>query len=159
MSAVQLLQLHCLTVTACYALGPILLARVFNVLIFCLIWLVWPDYVYHWFTWRPYQTFSLSWYLAAWDPLTHLGSPSYLGLHSHSHATPLACLPLHQFWHVWVRLTAITKISSVAYSVPYQASVSLYSVCWHIASASCDLIFLWLSPSYIYSIYTRPKLP
>ena len=72
----------------CYALGPILLARASNVLIFCLIWLMWPDYVYHWFTWRPYQTFLLSRYLAALDSLTCLGSPSYLGLHSHGRATP-----------------------------------------------------------------------
>ena len=72
-------------------------------------------------------------------------------------ATPLARLPLHQFWHVWVRLAAITKISSVAYSVPYQASVSSCSARWRIASASCDLIFLWLGPSCIYSVCTRPE--
>ena len=145
--------LHC-----CYTLGPILLARVSNVLIFCLIWLVWPDYVYHQFAWCPYRTFPLSRYLAALDPLMHPGSPSYLGLHSHGHTTPLACLPLHQFWHVWVILTAITKISFAAYSVPYQASVSPCLACWCIASASCDLIFLWLSPSCIvYSVCTRPE--
>ena len=126
-----------------------------TVLIFCLIWLVWLDYVYHWSAWHPYWTFLLSRYLAALDLLTHLGSPFYLGLHSHGHAPPLACLPLHQFWHMWVRSTAITKLSSVAYSVPYQASVSPCSAHWHIVLASCDSIFLWLSPScmqYIVSV-------
>ena len=137
--------------TICYALGPILLARVSNVLIFCYIQLVWTDYVYHRFAWRPYWTFPLSQYLAALDPLTHLGSPSYSSPHSHGCATPLACLPLHQFWHTWVRSAAITKISSVAYSVPYQASVSSCSARWRIASASCDSIFLWLGPPCIYS--------
>ena len=137
--------------------GPILLAHVSNVLIFCLIQLMWIAYVYHRFTWCPYQTFPLSWYLAALDPLTHLDSPSYLSSHSHGRATPLACPPLHQFGHAWVRSTAIIKISSVAYSVPYQASVSPCSARWRIASASCNLIFLWLSPCYIYSVCTRPK--
>ena len=141
----------------CYALGPILLACVSNVLIFCYIWLVWTDYVYHRFAWHPYRTFPLSRYLAALDPLTHLGSPSYLSLHSHSRATPLAHLPLHQFWHAWVRSTAITKISSVAYSVPYQASVSPCSARWRIPLASCDSIFLWLGPLCIYSVCTRPE--
>ena len=142
----------------CYTLGPILLACVSNVLIFCFIWLMWPDYVYHWFAWCPYQTFLLSWYLAALDLLTCPGSPSYLGLHSHGCATPLVHLPLHRFWHTWVISTAITKISFVAYSVPYQASVSPCSACWSIASASCDLIFLWLGPPCIYSVCTRPEL-
>ena len=141
---------------SCYTLGPILLARVSNVLIFCHIWLVWTDYVYHRFAWRPYRTFPQSRYLAVLDPLTRLGSPSYSSSHSHGHATSLARLPLHQFWHAWVRSVAITKISSVAYSVPYQASVSLCSACWRIASAFCDSIFLWLGPSCIYSVCTRP---
>ena len=140
----------------CYALGPILLAHVSNVLIFCLIWLVWTAYVYHRFAWRPYRTFPQSRYLAALDPLTHLGSPSYSSSHLHGRATPLAYLPLHQFWHAWVRSAAITKISSVAYSVPYQASVSPCSACWCLASASCDSIFLWLGPPCIYSVCTRP---
>ena len=135
----------------CYALGPILLAHISDVLIFRLIWLVWTDYVYHRFAWRPYRTFPQSRYLAVLDPLTCLGSPSYSSSHSHGCATPLACLPLHQFWHTWVRSAAITKISSVAYSVPYQASVSPCSACWRIASAFCDSIFLWLGPSCIYS--------
>ena len=129
-----------------------------TVLIFCLIWLVWPDYVYHQFTWHPYRTFPLSWYLAALDPLTCLGSSSYLGLHLHDRTTPLACLPLHQFWHAWVISTAITKISSVAYSIPYQASISPCLACWRIVSASCNSIFLWLGPSCINSVCTRPKL-
>ena len=116
---------------------------------------MWTDYVYHWFAWHPYRSFPLSWYLAALDSLMRPSLPSYLGLRSHGHATPLAHLPLHQFWNAWVRSTAITKISSVAYSVPYWASVSPCSVCWRIASASCDSIFLWLGPSYIYSVYTR----
>ena len=144
-------------VCCCYTLGPILLACVSNVLIFCCIRLMWPDYVYHRFTWRPYRTFLLSRYLAALDPLTCPGSPSYLGLHLQGHATPLTCLPLHQFWHAWVILTAITKISFVTYSVPYQASVSPCSACWRIVSASCDSIFLWLSHPCIYSVYTRPE--
>ena len=126
------------------------------VLIFCHIWLVWTDYVYHRFAWRPYRTFPQSRYLAVLDPLTRLGSPSYSSSHSHGRATSLARLPLHQFWHAWVRSVAITKISSVAYSVPYQASVSLCSACWRIASAFCDSIFLWLGPSCIYSVCTRP---
>ena len=141
------------TTCHCYALGPILLAHVSNVLIFCLIWLMWSDYVYHRFAWRPYRTFPLSRYLAALDSLTCLGSPSYLSPHSHGCATPPAHLPLHQFWHAWVRSTAITKISSAACSVPYQASVSLCSACWRIVSASCDSIFLWLGPSCIYCLY------
>ena len=140
-----------------YALGPILLACICNVLIFCLIRLMWFDYVYHWFAWCPYQTFPLSWYLAALDSLMHPSSPSYSGLHLHSHAPPLACLPLHQFWHAWVLSVAITKIFFAAYSVPYQASVSPCLSCWCIASASCDLIFLWLSPSCIYSVCIRPE--
>ena len=140
----------------CYALGPILLARVSDVLIFRSIWLVWTDYVYHRFAWRPYRTFPQSRYLAALDPLMRLGSPSYLSSHSHGRATPLARLPFHQFWHAWVRSVAITKISSLAYSVPYQASVSLCSACWCIASAFCDSIFPWLGPSCIYSVCTRP---
>ena len=141
----------------CYALGPILLTHVSNVLIFCFIQLVWPDYVYHWFAWRPYQTFLLSQYLAALDSLTCPGSPSYSGLYSHGRATPLARQPLHRFWHAWVISTAITKISSVAYSVLYQASVNPCLACWCIASASCDSIFLWLGPSCIYSVCTRPE--
>ena len=144
--------------TICYTLGPILLARVSNVLIFCLIRLVWTAYVYHWFAWCLYQTFPLSRYLAALDPLTCPGSPSYLSPHLHGCATPLAHLPLHQFWHAWVRSVAITKISSGAYSVSYQASVSPRSARWHIASASCDSIFLWLGPPCIYSVCTRPEL-
>ena len=143
--------------TGCYALRPILLACVSNVLIFCLIQLVWPDYVYHQFTWCPYQTFLLSRYLAALNPLTRPGSPSYSGLHLHGHVPPLACLPLHQFWHTWVISTAITKISFVAYSVPYQASVSPCLAYWHITSASCYSIFLWLVPSCINSVCTRPE--
>ena len=119
--------------------------------------LMWTDYVYHWFAWRPYWTFPLSQYLAALDPLTCFGSPSYLGLHSHGHAIPLAHLPFHQFWHTWVRSAAITKISSVAYLVPYQASVSPRLAHWRIASASWDSIFLWLGPSCIYSVCTRPE--
>ena len=119
---------------------------------------MWTDYVYHQFAWHPYWTFPLSRYFAALDPLMHLGSPSSLSPHSHGHATPLACLPLHQFWHMWVRLAAITKISSVAYSMSYQASVSPCSARWRIVLASCDSIFLWLDPSCIYSVYTRPEL-
>ena len=69
----------------CYTLGPILLACVSNVLIFCHIWLVWTNYVYHRFTWHPYWTFPLSQYLAALDPLTRLSSPFYLSSHSHDH--------------------------------------------------------------------------
>ena len=145
-----------LAYTCCYALGPILLARVSNVLIFCLIRLVWTAYVYHRFAWHPYWTFPLSRYLAALDSLTCLGSPSYSSLHSHGRTTPLARLPLHQFWHAWVKSAAITKISSVAYSVPYQASVSPCSACWRITSAFCDSIFLWLGPSCINSVCTRP---
>ena len=144
----------------CYTLGPILLARVFNVLIFCLIWLVWTAYVYHRFAWRPYQTFPQSRYLAALDSLTHLGSPSYSSFHSHGHATPLARLPLHQFGHAWVRMVAITKISSVAYSVSYQASVSPCSARWRIASAFCDSIFVWLGPPctvYIVSVQDHSR--
>ena len=144
--------------SSCYACGLLLLAHVSNVLIFCLIQLVWLDYVYHQSTWCPYWTFLLSWYLAALDPLTCSGSPSYLGLHSHGRTPPLARLPSHQFWHAWVRSTAITKISSVAYSVPYQASVSPWSACWRIVSASCDSIFLWLGPSCINSVCTRPEV-
>ena len=63
----------------------------------------------------------------------------------------------HQFWHAWVRSVAITKISSVAYSVSYQASVSPCLARWHIALASCDSVFLWLGPAYIYSVCTRPE--
>ena len=37
--------------------------------------------------------------LTALDLLTCPGSPSYLGLHLHGHAPPLAHLLLHQFWH------------------------------------------------------------
>ena len=118
---------------------------------------MWLDYVYYWFAWHPYQTFPLSQYLAAFDSLTRLSSPSYSGLHPHGHAILLACLPLHQFWHAWVRSAAITKISSVPYSVPYQASVSPCSACWRIASASFDSIFLWLGPSCIYSVCTRSE--
>ena len=143
-------------ISRCYASRPILLARVSNVLIFCYIQLVWTDHMYHQFAWRPYQTFPLSRYLAALDPLTCLRSPSYLSLYSHGHATPLAHLPLHQFWHAWVRSAAITKISSVAYSVPYQASVSPCLARWRIASASCDSIFLWLSLSCIVGQKTVP---
>ena len=152
------MELKTIQENVCYALGPISLAHVSNVLILCLIRLVWSDYVYHWFAWYPYWTFPLSQYLAALDPLTCPGSPSYLGLCSHSRAPPSAHLPLHQFWHMWVISTAITKISSVAYSVPYQASVSPCLACWRIASASCDSIFLWLSPSCIYSVCIRPEL-
>ena len=151
------MELKTIQENVCYALGPISLAHVSNVLILCLIRLVWSDYVYHWFAWYPYWTFPLSQYLAALDPLTCPGSPSYLGLHSHGRASPLAHLPLHQFWHAWVISTAITKISSVAYLVPYQALVSPFSACWCIASASCDSIFLWLSPSCIYNVCTRPE--
>ena len=113
--------------------------------------------VYHRFAWCPYRTFPLSQYLAALDPLTRLGSPSYSSSHSHGHAIPLAHLPLHQFWHAWVRSAAITKISSVAYSVPYQASVSPCSACWRIALTPCDSIFLWLGPPCIHSVCTRPQ--
>ena len=87
-----------LTGMKCYTRGLLLLACVFNVLIFCLIWLMWLDYVYHQSTWHPYWTFMQSRYLAALDPLTRLGSPSYLGLHLHGHATPFVIAPLR--WRV-----------------------------------------------------------
>ena len=124
-----------------YALRPFLLARICNVLIFCLIRLMWPDYVYHWFAWCPYQTFPLSRYSAA---LMCPGSLSYPILHLHGHASPLAHLPFHQFWHAWVMSVAITKISSSVYTVPYQASVSPCSACWCIASACTRMKYLSL---------------
>ena len=91
-----------------------------------------------------YQTFPLSWYLAALDLLTCHGSPAYLGHTSHARAAPLTHTYFYCFWHAWVISIAMTLIFFAAYSVVYCASVSPSPASWRVFSALYDLYSTWL---------------